>query len=88
MGRGGHLLPPFLRRLKMFDCCKKNVGSFLESVGKIVHDPELVEPQISKQRLDVCNNCEKFSNGICKECGCIMAIKTKFKVMVCPLEKW
>ena len=30
----------------------------------------------------------KPSTKQCKECGCIMSVKTKLKFAACPLEKW
>ena len=43
-----------------------------------------------KQRLDICNNCDRLIKkvNICKECGCFMNFKTKFSRAFCPLNKW
>ncbi len=44
----------------------------------------------SKERLEVCNQCEKFDKTFftCKECGCFMKLKTLFPESKCPLAKW
>lgn len=44
--------------------------------------------RISKERLAVCGNCDRFSDGLCDECGCVMDIKTMFPDSECPLNKW
>lgn len=43
-----------------------------------------------KNRLDICNNCERLIKkvNICKECGCFMNFKAKFSRTSCPLNKW
>lgn len=49
-------------------------------------------PKVSKEmatkRLDICNSCESFIKGMCKECFCIMKIKTTLSNAYCPLHKW
>lgn len=41
-----------------------------------------------KRRFDICKSCPQLSFGICKECGCAMALKTSLKDAFCPLHKW
>lgn len=49
-----------------------------------------VESLISEKRLKICFECPKFikSTTTCKECGCIMKLKTKLPNASCPLHKW
>lgn len=51
----------------------------------------------SKQRLNICNQCEFNNNGICKKCGCIIKVKVKVDFLEdengitidgCPEKKW
>lgn len=51
---------------------------------------EFVEESISKQRLDICNGCPELISLTkqCKQCGCIMPLKTKLLQATCPLSKW
>ncbi len=46
--------------------------------------------EVAKERLLICHGCEKYvsSTTQCKECGCIMLLKTVLASSVCPLSKW
>ncbi len=49
----------------------------------------MVEEKISSERFDICKNCDSLRpNNTCRECGCYMKAKTKFKKATCPLNKW
>lgn|GEM_PF-3852290 len=42
-----------------------------------------------EDRLAICQECESYQpNGVCRECGCILAIKAKMRMETCPLAKW
>lgn len=49
-----------------------------------------VHPEVARQRYSVCKSCESFNPGydLCRECYCVMGIKTKLEGMQCPLLKW
>lgn len=49
-----------------------------------------VESEISSKRLEICRSCEHFikMTSQCKECGCIMNLKTKLPNAECPIHKW
>ena len=49
-----------------------------------------VETEIATQRLDICKQCPEYIKAThqCKECGCIMNLKTKLPHAACPLHKW
>lgn len=51
---------------------------------------EIVEDEVKQNRLDECGKCDRLFEPTytCKECGCFMKIKTKFKHAKCPLGKW
>jgi len=46
--------------------------------------------QIPKKRLAICKHCSEFvaATTICKECGCIILVKSMFTFAKCPLDKW
>lgn len=70
-------------------CCKRSlVGSLWDSAKRMVADPVPIPPAAQAERLLICNECEKFKDGICEECGCIMRLKTQFAEMECPIGKW
>lgn len=45
---------------------------------------------IAKDRMSVCKSCDRFLKitGQCKECGCIMGLKTRLSNASCPIGKW
>jgi len=43
---------------------------------------------IRDERLKICGECPKAKAGFCKECGCMLAAKTRVKSEKCPLGKW
>jgi hypothetical protein len=51
---------------------------------------EYASEEKSNQRFDICKACPRLIKLTtqCKECMCIMKIKTKFEAAKCPLEKW
>ena len=51
---------------------------------------EWVDEGTATARMEICNECPKLIKLTkqCKECGCIMSVKTKLKFAACPLEKW
>lgn len=51
---------------------------------------QIVDKKISDQRIKICSECPRLFKPTftCKECGCFMKIKTKFKQAKCPLGKW
>jgi hypothetical protein len=42
------------------------------------------------ERLSLCNECPELIKLTtqCKKCGCIMKLKTKLELAVCPIGKW
>jgi len=49
----------------------------------------MVDKETSSARWDICNDCDELTaRNRCKECGCFMVAKVKFKKAFCPLGKW
>ena len=45
--------------------------------------------KIAVLRINICKLCESYSKiGICKECGCLIAAKSRVKEENCKLNKW
>ena len=49
-----------------------------------------VEPEVQKQRMDICLACDKLykPTSSCKLCGCFMQVKTWMPDQNCPIDKW
>ena len=44
---------------------------------------------LQEERYNICKSCPSFTLlKTCKECGCIMTLKTRISDASCPLEKW
>jgi hypothetical protein len=45
---------------------------------------------LKKERYPICLECESFNKvfKMCKECNCLMPLKTMWPPAKCPLEKW
>ena len=49
-----------------------------------------VEEAESTRRYDICKACPELIDLTkqCKQCGCVMPLKTKLAKAECPLKKW
>lgn len=56
-----------------------------KSIVTIAKKPKIID---SEPRLIICRKCKHYSNLFCGQCGCFMAIKTKFEAVSCPIGKW
>ena len=52
--------------------------------AKDVIKGEYVGNLLRIKRLNICQSCDAYSNGICKVCGCVMRLKVKLKNQSCP----
>lgn len=48
------------------------------------------DEKIAEDRLAICKECPELIQLTtqCKQCGCIMSLKTKLAAATCPLGKW
>jgi hypothetical protein len=51
---------------------------------------EYVSKEESSIRINICKECPRFISLTtqCKECGCVMKVKSTIKYAECPLKKW
>jgi hypothetical protein len=45
---------------------------------------------MSDRRMSICMECDKLDKTfkLCRQCGCMMEMKTKLYYAECPLGKW
>ena len=67
------------------------MGAVLDRLRSLAPTPlDLACDVEIENRISICESCEFYikSTTNCKKCGCFMKIKTKFKAMSCPIQKW
>lgn len=57
-------------------------------------NPTLVSQEVSDARLKVCEGgdgvkaCDRYDNGQCLECTCLVKLKVDWSTEFCPLNRW
>ena len=69
---------------------KEQLKNLIETTGKVIRNPRLVNDEEFNRRKSVCNTCRYFDRkqNRCKKCGCMLKAKVRFKTAKCPLNKW
>jgi hypothetical protein len=44
--------------------------------------------ELKINRLSICNSCENKVNEVCKECSCLLVVRTSYTDSFCPIGKW
>jgi len=67
---------------------KKKIGD--SRPWHLLNSNNYVDDEISSSRYEICKSCPELIDLTkqCKQCGCIMTMKTKLNNASCPLEKW
>lgn len=52
--------------------------------------PVIASAEVGGRRLAICEACPSFdaSSNRCRECGCVMSLKSQLVASTCPLNKW
>jgi hypothetical protein len=50
----------------------------------------ILSEKVRKQRIDICRKCPQYDEvkHMCKACGCNLAVKTRYSLEFCPIDKW
>jgi len=56
----------------------------------LLNSDNYADEKISSTRYEICLSCPELINLTkqCKQCGCVMPLKTKLINASCPLSKW
>lgn len=76
-----------------FPPLREQAGNLAGAVGRFVASGlEVSTPEEQARRLAICrsNECGRFLDGRCRECGCRLMAKVKMATEHCPLDppKW
>lgn len=44
--------------------------------------------EVYQKKQKICYECKYYKNGICTECGCVIALKIRLKEASCRIGKW
>lgn len=65
------------------------VWNLAEALSAFVSDGlRLVAPEQYRQRLAICDTCDRRDGNRCLECGCQLLLKARGRAFRCPLDKW
>jgi hypothetical protein len=67
-------------------CCGKIKGAV--KLVKSELNIGISSPEVVANRRTVCEECDQWDHGRCRECGCFTYAKTKLTNERCPLGKW
>jgi hypothetical protein len=73
------------------ECCRRSfAASIKDTARRLLEDPSIAPRDVSRQRLEICEGCDRFQekSRTCELCGCYMPLKTTMSNMKCPLDKW
>jgi hypothetical protein len=74
------------------NCCSKNVEDTKQVPETTVNEIDFLlnKENQSQSRFSICQECDQLLPivNMCKQCGCLMNIKTRIYSSKCPLEKW
>ena len=78
-------------------CRKCLIPDFIEDKEKFLNNyvntiptEEKAEEDVYERRLEICYDCSHYLNGMCRLCGCFVAIRAAVKKQYCPgtINKW
>jgi hypothetical protein len=72
------------------ECCRRSfAASIKDTARRLLEDPSIAPRDVSKQRLEVCEGCDRYTEKkTCEVCQCYMPLKTTMSNMKCPIDKW
>lgn len=66
----------------------EDIGEYADKLYRLMKEDERACEDTIKDRMSVCEGCEKNTGGTCLACGCYCLIRTMKKDNRCPKKKW
>lgn len=58
-------------------------------VTKVIYEENDMRNDSEKESiLTICESCDKYNDGSCAECGCLIQVLIGLKENHCPIERW
>lgn len=57
---------------------------FLANALRSISEDDRTEDVLYEFRLEKCESCKKYANGLCRLCGCFVAVRAAVKAQYCP----
>ena len=73
----------FCRKCVIPDFVEDKEGFLSTYLGRI-NEEDRTEDEVYDNRLEACNKCSHFINGMCRLCGCFVAIRAAVRNNTCP----
>lgn len=62
----------------------ENKDVFIDTYIGRIEEENRAEDEVYDRRLATCGGCSKYLNGMCRLCGCFVAIRAAGKKQYCP----
>lgn len=72
----------------MWEGMPEGMEHYLETHMGAIPEEERAEIKLQEERIRICKVCKNFTEGLCRACGCYVALRTAVKKQRCPYKKW
>lgn len=62
----------------------QNLHTYIENLDEDIK----AAPIVYEERLAVCQQCERLTDGMCRACGCFVELRAAIASNRCPYEGW
>lgn len=66
------------------DAYFKNLYEYIENLDQEIK----TEESVYQERLQICKNCSRLLDGMCRGCGCFVELRAAVRKNHCPYDLW
>ena len=66
----------------------EDVGAYADKLYSLLSEKDRSSEDLIRERIGVCDECDKNASGTCLACGCYCAVRAMKKDNACPKKKW
>ncbi|MCR4807297.1 MAG: DUF6171 family protein [Lachnospiraceae bacterium] len=78
----------FCRMCDIIASIPSDVGAYADKLYSLLPDGERAGEELIRDRVGICEECDKNTAGTCLACGCYCAVRAMKKDNKCPKKKW